>query len=203
MRTTDSSTEPTVRFREASAADAEAIARLHADSWRRHYRGAYADSFLDGDVVSDRIAVWGERLAGDDPSRLTILAEDDSLVGFANAYFGRDAAWGTLVDNLHVADARRRSGIGARLMALTAKAVLRHAPSEGLYLWVLEQNAAARAFYEAIGGQAVERAGVEPPGGVPGRLRGKPQKLRYAWRDPAALGALGNPGDVLSSLRGD
>jgi hypothetical protein len=27
---------------------------LHADSWRRHYRGAYADAFLDGDVLADR-----------------------------------------------------------------------------------------------------------------------------------------------------
>jgi len=41
----------TVGFRPARASDSEAIAALHADSWRRHYRGAYSDAFLDGDVA--------------------------------------------------------------------------------------------------------------------------------------------------------
>jgi hypothetical protein len=59
--TTDCSTRPEITFRDASARDIEAIATLHADSWRRHYRGAYLDSFLDGDVVADRLAVWGQR----------------------------------------------------------------------------------------------------------------------------------------------
>jgi GNAT superfamily N-acetyltransferase len=36
-----------LRFRAAGPGDAQAVAGLHADSWRRHYRGAYADSFLD------------------------------------------------------------------------------------------------------------------------------------------------------------
>ena len=31
--------------------DIEAIAALHTDSWRRHYRGAYSDAFLDGDII--------------------------------------------------------------------------------------------------------------------------------------------------------
>src|SRR4051812_20112248 len=51
------------------------IALLHADSWRRHYRGAYADSYLDGDLVADRRAVWAARLADPGDSR-TVLAED-------------------------------------------------------------------------------------------------------------------------------
>jgi len=38
-----------MRFRLADVADAEQVGLLHADSWRRHYRGAYADSFLDGE----------------------------------------------------------------------------------------------------------------------------------------------------------
>jgi hypothetical protein len=40
-----------VSFRAAGQDDAHAIAELHADSWRRHYRGAYSDAFLDGDVA--------------------------------------------------------------------------------------------------------------------------------------------------------
>ncbi|MBV9411286.1 MAG: GNAT family N-acetyltransferase, partial [Acidimicrobiia bacterium] len=40
-----------VRCRVATIDDVEAIAALHADSWRRNYRGAYLDSYLDGDVL--------------------------------------------------------------------------------------------------------------------------------------------------------
>src|SRR5437763_12653857 len=50
------------RFRLAGPADAAAVARLHAESWRRHYRGAYADAFLDGDVEADRRNEWSRRL---------------------------------------------------------------------------------------------------------------------------------------------
>ena len=53
-------TDPNMlRFREATRADAMAVARLHAESWRVHYRGAYRDAYLDGDVVEDRIRVEG------------------------------------------------------------------------------------------------------------------------------------------------
>jgi GNAT superfamily N-acetyltransferase len=179
----------TLRFRRAEARDAESVARLHAESWRRHYRGAYADAFLDGDVVADRLAVWIEKLSVADPRRCTILAEDDggALVGFANTVFDDDPDWGALLDNLHVTFGQQRRGIGARLLALTAAAVLERPEPTGLYLWVLEVNVAAQAFYEACGARLVGRESVTAPGGVQGRLAGSPMKLRYAWQDPAAL----------------
>jgi hypothetical protein len=40
-----------LRFRAAGAGDASAVAGLHGDSWRRHYRGAFSDAFLDRDVA--------------------------------------------------------------------------------------------------------------------------------------------------------
>ena len=61
------------------------------------------------------------------------------------------------------------------------------APASGLYLWVLEQNVKAQAFYEALGGRRTERAEVTAPGGDSARLNGSPTKLRYAWPDPAIL----------------
>ena len=113
-----------LRFRLAGPADAEAVANLHADSWRRHYRGAYSDRFLDGDVVADRLAVWTDRLREPDPRRCTILAEDGNLLGFANTVFDNHPTWGALLDNLHVAHGHKRRGIGSRLLALTAEAVI-------------------------------------------------------------------------------
>lgn len=176
-------------YRAATIADAEPIAALHADSWRRHYRGAYSDSYLDGDVLADRRAVWGERLAGDAPDRRTLVAERGGrVVGFAHVVLDADPSWGALLDNLHVAHDRRREGIGGALMARTARAVVEARPASALYLWVQEQNRPAQSFYGALGGRCVERVEIEPPGGDPSRLApGTPMKLRYAWPSPAAL----------------
>jgi len=98
-----------LRFRAAGPDDAEKIALLHADSWRRHYRGAYADSFLDGDVVANRRSVWSSRLAAPANST-TVVAEDDTgLVGFVHVVFDEDDRWGSFIDNLHVSHKRRRT----------------------------------------------------------------------------------------------
>ncbi|OAH10194.1 GNAT family N-acetyltransferase [Streptomyces jeddahensis] len=179
-------------FRAAGPDDAERVALLHADSWRRHYRAAYADSFLDGDVVADRRAVWSSRLA--DPAAgpavgLTVVAEDDTgLVGFVHVVFDDDERWGSLVDNLHVTNDRRRTGVGGALLTRAAEAVVERAAGKDMYLWVLEQNTAAQGFYRALGGSQAEVAPVPPPGGVPARLNGRPKMLRIAWSDASALG---------------
>jgi len=177
-----------VRFRSASAIDAQAVARLHADSWRRHYRGAYSDAFLDGDVVQDRLSVWIGRLGDPRPEACTIIAERDGVVlGFAHGILGEDPTWGALLDNLHVADGLKRRGIGTRLLTLIAQAVVERTPSSGLCLWVLEQNTDAQAFYAARGGTCVGKAFALPPGGDPRRLNGAPVKLRYVWPCPSKL----------------
>lgn len=177
----------TLSFRAANAADADRIAVLHADSWRRHYRGAYADSFLDGDVESDRRAVWSQRLAAPSNSD-TILAEHGgALVGFIHVKFDADPGWGSLIDNLHVSHDRQRGGIGSRLLARCAATVTERAASNRMYLWVLQQNTNAQAFYLASGATCVETAAVPPPGGDPARLNGTPSCLRMAWPDASRL----------------
>src|SRR5438876_3010482 len=93
MREASMATLEQLHFRLAAATDAEAIANLHADSWRRHYRGAYSDAFLEGDVLTDRLAVWTDQLREPDPRRCAILAQEGSLVGFANTVFDDDPGW--------------------------------------------------------------------------------------------------------------
>lgn len=172
-----------LRFRAAGPDDALSVAALHADSWRRHYRGAYSDAFLDGDVLKDRRSVWEARLAapGD---YATIMAEDEAgaLLGFVHVVFDDDDRWGSLVDNLHVTSDRKRSGIGTELMVRAATAVIARARSSAMYLWVLEQNTAAQQFYQALGGAKVEKTSSAPP---PAAVRpgAAPQKFRISWPD--------------------
>jgi ribosomal protein S18 acetylase RimI-like enzyme len=176
-----------VTTRRAEPEDANLVARLHADSWRRHYRGAYSDAFLDDDVETDRLKVWTERLTTQDGKTATFMAEDDgTFCGFIHLVFDNDPVWGSLVDNLHVVWTRKGGGIGSRLMAEAANAVLGRG-NGGLYLWVLEQNEAGQAFYRSRGGVCTGRRLVTSPGGVPGRLNGAPLAFRFAWEDPAAL----------------
>src|SRR4029450_4979191 len=94
-------------YREATARDVEGIAALHADSWRRHYRGAYSDAFLDSDVFSDRLRVWTERLnSADRSNECTIVAETDGdIVGLAHTILDTDPDWGALLEH-------RRGGDG-------------------------------------------------------------------------------------------
>ena len=176
-----------LQFRQAGPDDAEQVAWLHADSWRRHYRGAYADSFLDGDIDTERRDVWSARLAVPTPTA-TILAEyDGQLVGFVHVLFDHDPTWGSLVDNLHVHHSQRRTGIGTQLMAHASRAVTDQATGNAMYLWVLQQNTAAQHFYYASGATCVETSTVPPPGGDPARLNGSPKCLRMTWPDASQL----------------
>jgi GNAT superfamily N-acetyltransferase len=172
-----------MRFRTATRADATAVATLHADSWRAHYRGAYRDAYLDGDVVADRLRVWEERLAAPAANQLVMLAEDDdgALLGFACAYGAHDATWGSLLDNIHVRPEHQGRGVGAALLAEVAAWCGAHHGGCGLYLWVLVQNHRAQRFYARLG--ASDRGGElsEPPGG--GQIHGR----RYAWDAVPAL----------------
>ena len=171
-------------YRSAVGEDAAAIAALHADSWRRHYRGAMTDAYLDGPIDEERLAVWTERLAAGGDGVVTIVVElagDPELIGFAHTILDDEPEWGALLDNLHVRFDHKGSGIGAELLARTAEAVVARRPGSGLFLWVLEQNVAARGFYERQGGVD---AGIEdwhqPDGGVT-------RSIRVVWPDPSTL----------------
>jgi ribosomal protein S18 acetylase RimI-like enzyme len=177
-----------VRLRDARPDDVAAIASLHADSWRRHYRGALTDDYLEHQADDDRLTVWTARFA--DPQRttttITVIASpadptDPTVLGFAHTLLGADPTWGALLDNLHVTAASKRSGIGTMLLAETARRVLERDRTSGLWLWVLEQNVAAQAFYLARGGRFEDHQAKPQPGGSTAVA------IRCVWPEPTGL----------------
>lgn len=171
-----------IEYRLATSADADQIAALHADSWRRTYRGMYRDDVLDGDLVAERQAVWRERLAdarGD--QHVCVARAGGDLAGFICAYGAEDPEWGSLVDNLHVAKAFQQRGIGAELLGRAADWLSASYGDRPAYLWVLEGNASARRFYESLG---ADNAGIID---TPGDWRVVGRVCRYVWPHPAAL----------------
>jgi GNAT superfamily N-acetyltransferase len=171
-------------LRVATVTDAEAIAALHAASWRATYRGAMSDAYLDGDVLGERRATWHERLTAPAANQWVVVAETEGeVVGFGCAYGAKDERFGTELDNLHVRSDRQSGGIGAHLLAAVAGWCTATHPDVGLYLWVLTQNLRAREFYARMG---AEDAGADvwlPPDGSRVPVR------RCVWR-VATLGEL-------------
>jgi hypothetical protein len=85
-----------IALRDAAASDADAVAALHTDSWRRFYRGAYSGEFLDGDVLADRQCVWSVRLLQPSMATRTLVAttSDEGLVGFVHVVLDDNSTWG-------------------------------------------------------------------------------------------------------------
>jgi ribosomal protein S18 acetylase RimI-like enzyme len=184
MNREDKPESSNLNFRFANTTDSRAVASLHADSWRRHYRGAYSDSFLDDEVFNDRQAVWAERFSQRRQDRFTILAEIDNVViGFVYVVLDRDPRWGALLDNLHVAFSFKRRGVGTGLLVQAVKTLIEQRPDDRrFHLWVLDQNRAAQSFYTAHGGMRVETTVLGPfPGG------GTALGHRIAWPDAGLL----------------
>jgi ribosomal protein S18 acetylase RimI-like enzyme len=174
----------TLEVRAAVADDAEQIALLHTDSWRRFYRGAYSDAYLDGDISADRRAMWTARMAAPGDCATLVVDDGNGLAAFVHVALDDDARWGSLVDNLHVRHDQQRSGLGQLLLRKAASVVAdRATDGSRMYLGVLEQNLGAQRFYASMGGACVEKTLVTAPPGTTGRLAGTPAKLRIAWAD--------------------
>jgi ribosomal protein S18 acetylase RimI-like enzyme len=166
-------------LRLAQVSDEAAVARLHAVSWRTAYRGILRDDFLDGAVVANRRELWGTRFAEINRTDQLILVSEEGgeIQGFACAYLDADPEWGTLVDNLHVVPGLKGKGLGRQLMAAVAEDVQRHALNAVLHLWVYEQNAQARRFYERLGGLVTASLAEPAPDGS------RVNVLRYSWQE--------------------
>jgi GNAT superfamily N-acetyltransferase len=166
-----------VAISDATPRDVEAIAALHAASWRATYRGIMPDDFLDREADADRLRHWRSRMQALGPETILLKAvSGDALWAFACTFLDADGTWGALLDNLHVAPTQTGQGIGARLLIATLERVNQVRPHGRLHLWVFEANTRARRFYERLGGVLVEQKVVEVVPGV------RVPELRYAWK---------------------
>ena len=163
-------------IRPAEWKDHVSIAALHASNWRDTYRGIMGDHYLDHLVDQDRLDTWQERFTRPIPGQHILLAEADGrLIGFCCLQIDEDPDFGTLIDNLHVANISRGKGVGGILLRKAAAIVQSEANARKMYLWVYDSNRNARAAYERLGAQLVET--IEKP-----NEEGTPKLIcRYAW----------------------
>jgi GNAT superfamily N-acetyltransferase len=144
--------------------DAEAVASVHVRTWQAGYAGIMPDEVL----ARLNVAAWAQRrrevgTADRDHPFTTLLAEDGGeVIGFTT--FGPyrnnqdrddlDHGYGEIL-GMYVHPTHWGGGVGRELMGAAGAELWRRGWTE-LRLWVLEDNARARRFYE--------RAGLAPDG---------------------------------------
>lgn len=144
---------PRVRVRRQLADDVAAVSRVRARSWRSAYTGVVPTATLDDlEPTPDSIARAQEHFGQLGKNVYALVAElDREIVGFVRAGPDRDAGppaseiWAIYVDPQHW-----RGGIGHSLMAAAVR-TLSESGMHPISLWVLDDNARARRFYERWG----------------------------------------------------
>ncbi|KLU24156.1 hypothetical protein EOS_21740 [Caballeronia mineralivorans PML1(12)] len=145
-----------VGIREATVEDAEAIAKIHVNSWQAAYQGILPDGYLAKLTVEARSEAWRQSIMSGRPRVLVADANtdtDETILGWIA--FGRsrdgdkDYHWAE-VETLYIAPAFWRKGVGKRLID-AARHVLKSAGYTDVALWVLLDNRRARAFYKRAG----------------------------------------------------
>lgn len=170
-----------MRIRAATAADAPALARVHVDSWRTTYKGIMPDDLLANLSYGRREAFWREVILKEyAPERIFVAEDNGVVVGFASCGPERTSNpdYKGELYAIYLFQQYQGRGVGRELCRAVAHYLLEQGHT-GMLVWVLEQNP-SRRFYEALGGQEVERKTISM-GGV------DLLEVAYGWRDIHAL----------------
>jgi L-amino acid N-acyltransferase YncA len=169
-------------IREASLADAAAIAHVHVDSWRTTYRRIIPDEYLAKLSYDGRTRFWERRLAAMADGEFAYVAEDEAgqIVGIAVGGPERsgDPVYQGELCGIYLLESHQRQGIG-RQLTLTIVVRLAQAGIHSMLVWVLAENP-SRRFYEALGGQVIRQKPIEI-GGV------TLDEVAYGWTDTRLL----------------
>jgi GNAT superfamily N-acetyltransferase len=141
-------------IREATPADAPAIASIHVRAWQSAYRGQLSDEYLDALNVADRVERQRMILAEPREGWRTLVAEKEGrILGFAVTGPSEDGDADPKTGEvyaIYLEPSRVGTGIG-RVLFEHAVSDLRERGFATATLWVLETNERARRFYEVAG----------------------------------------------------
>ncbi|RLJ41630.1 ribosomal protein S18 acetylase RimI-like enzyme [Litoreibacter meonggei] len=174
-------------FRQLNERDLAAVANVQLQSWRGTYAGVLPAEYLGEPMARDIARRWSTGLTGDD---LLWGAFDavGTLLGFGAVRLGE----APYLDNFHVLETARGSGLSQLLFANTADALC-SLGAQSLWLTVVDTNLRARAFYRRLGG-------IEGKVG-PDEMFGKAvTSLPVYWDDLAELSKIAR--QVVSPLDG-
>jgi GNAT superfamily N-acetyltransferase len=144
-----------MEIRHAEVSDARQIAEVHVASWKVAYRDLLPGPDLDQLEVAQFESWRGRRIEAMDRSNSATLVVDDGRVsGFVDVGPTRDEHLdATEVAELYAIylDPERWDKGYGRDLIVAAERVMTDLGFASAMLWVLEDNARARSFYEAAG----------------------------------------------------
>jgi GNAT superfamily N-acetyltransferase len=147
------------QLRQASARDAEAVVRMHTLAHEECYAHLLSQEFFRArrDSIPERVERRRLHLDVPDP-RIIAVDFDGEVVGLADAGPGRDEDGPVELELFSIYTLRRTygTGLGASLM----RAAIGESPA---YLWVVEGNPRALAFYLKQGFRPDGKRGTLPP----------------------------------------
>jgi ribosomal protein S18 acetylase RimI-like enzyme len=139
-------------LREATQADARAIAEIHVAAWRAAYRGVMPDAYLASLSVDERVQRWKSNIARPGPSKVALVEIGGEIAGFCSFGPTRDPAPPDTAEiySINIRPGAWGRGVGRALCehALREAAAREHTV---MTLWVLKENDRARRFYERLG----------------------------------------------------
>jgi ribosomal protein S18 acetylase RimI-like enzyme len=170
-----------VALREATVADAAAIAAVHVRAWRETYAGLLPTTWLAAMSPEAHRRRWAREIAPPRAGGAVVVATvGEAVVGFGSCGPQRDD--GRLRDaeiyTLYLLRAAQGRGLGFALTAAMARALLAWGAAS-LDVWALEGNRRAEAFYRRLGGRPEARR--------PARIGGRTVVERaWVWDDLSA-----------------
>lgn len=127
--------------------DRMAVSHIYEASWKATYRGIVPQSYLDGIPAGQ----WAAGLDSGD-MRHVLLVDRGALIGASGFCGSRSPQFGGFgeIVSLYLLPERVGTGCGRRLLTFVLKELAELGYTDA-FLWVLEENRAARAFYQKAG----------------------------------------------------
>lgn len=149
-----------LQIRPAVLADANAIAAVHTRVWRATYGDIAPKKALQNLTLAHRQKDWKDTLSSADPACATLLAmRQNTVAGFVH-FCVKNPQDVAVIKNLYIDQSYQRQGVGQALMH-HAFAYITAKNCNAAELAVVESNAKALAFYQALGGEVQPELVVE------------------------------------------
>ena len=174
-------------IREAELRDAAEMARVSVDSYRAAHRDQVPEESLMTFTYEESERNWARTLREQSKSakrtEYIYVAENDEGLLFGVAMGGPEGSNHPLYTGaiyfLYLLPAYHRQGVGRQLTISVVERLVEQG-MHSLLIRVLKENAPARRFYEALGGQLVLEEQIEERGAVL-------DQVGYGWRDVREL----------------
>ena len=145
--------------------DLFAVSRVYEESWRGAYRGLLPQDYLDS-LPAGKWVPYLEQAGRES----LLLLDGEKIVGTASccaSRFPELSGWGEIV-SLYLLPEYWGKGYGKRLFSAAVEQLETMGCCD-LFLWVLEGNQRARAFYERMGFRPSGTCVEDKIGGMPVR----------------------------------